>query len=67
MTIGVVTVRTSRAYWREVARINREYERRTGFRPSLTNPQLYTICNRCGRVQAECVCAKHYQQLPAAV
>jgi len=60
MTIGVITVKTKREYWKMVTKINREYQQRTGFRPSLTNHQVYTICNRCGRVLAECICKQMY-------
>ena len=56
MTIGVTAVRTNAAYWREVARINRDYLRRTGIRMSVAQPRVFAICNLCHRVQAECVC-----------
>jgi hypothetical protein len=60
MTIGVVTVKTSREYFKKVAAINLEYQKRTGFRPSLSAPKYYQICNLCGRVKAECLCSKYY-------
>lgn len=56
MTIGVIHVRGMRDYWTLVTRINKEFQRKTGFRPGLVNPALYTICNRCVRVEAECTC-----------